>query len=147
MNKFPKWWNSTVTIYNRYEDPKTQKITWYRTVVTGCFWDSGIADVHLMSNYVITRADSPLCRIPKQNIYVNAYKWKQLSDEQRNNLFTLQMGDVIVNAEIDDVIDEYNKGKRLSDLIEKYKDLGVLKITGVADNSDETRNLPHYLVV
>ena len=33
MNNYPSWWDTTVTIYNRYEDPQTNLVSWHRHVV------------------------------------------------------------------------------------------------------------------
>ena len=38
MNDYPIWWNTTITIYNKYEDPQTHVITWFRKVVNGAFF-------------------------------------------------------------------------------------------------------------
>lgn len=142
---YPPWWNSTVTIYNRYEDPLTQIVTWYRTVLTDCFWKVNVGVVYGNQSMNASYTNMIICRIPKNDNYVNAYIWKRLSAEERLLNFTLQVGDIIVNGEVDDDINEYIKGQRSSDLIERYKDLGIIRIETTGDNSDEVRNLPHYL--
>ena len=38
MNHYPSWWNETITVYNRYTDPVSKLITWYRHIVHGAFW-------------------------------------------------------------------------------------------------------------
>lgn len=144
MSKFPKWWNSTITVYNRYEDPTTQQISWYRTVLTDCFWVVSAHNTFMTNSRTQVYDNSILCRIPKQSNYLSAYYWKQLPDKTTN--FTLQIGDIVVNGDVNDDIDEYTKGSRSSDLIEKYKDLGIIKIMSLVDNSDITRNIPHYVV-
>lgn len=37
MNSYPIWWDTDLTIYNKFTDPQTQLIKWYRTVLTNCF--------------------------------------------------------------------------------------------------------------
>ena len=145
MNKFPIWWNSTVTLYNRYEDPVTQVVTWYRSILTDCFWKINTNSVYENNNISVTYGNEIICRIPKNENYLNPYLWKRLDAEHRISKFTLQTGDILVNGELTDDINEYIKGQRSTDLVDRYKDLGVIRIETVADNSDVVRNLPHYL--
>lgn len=145
MSRYPVWWNSTVTLYNRYEDPLTQLVTWYRTVLTDCFWKVNVVTRYDSSEINKSYTNQIICRIPKNNDYYSAYEWKRFTAMNRSNTFTLQTGDILINGEVDDVIDEYTKGQRSTDLAERYKDLGVIRIENVADNSDETRNIPHYV--
>ena len=35
---YPIWWDTTVTVYNKFVDSNTQVVTWYRTVIEKCFW-------------------------------------------------------------------------------------------------------------
>lgn len=146
MSNFPIWWNSTITLYNRYEDPITQLVTWQRTVLTGCFWKVNVMTVYDSSSINRAYTNSIICRIPKNSDYYSPYEWKRLDGMNRSLGFTLQTGDIVINGEVEDDVNEYVKGQRSSDLVEKYKDLGVIRIETVADNSDEARNLPHYVV-
>ena len=146
MSRFPIWWDSTITLYNRYEDPETQEVTWYRTILTDCFWKVNITTVYDSPAVNKNYTNSIICRIPKSDSYLSSYEWKRLDSNNRANQFTLQTGDIIVNGEIYDDINEYVRGQRSSDLVENYRDLGVIRIETFADNSDEARNLPHYLV-
>ena len=145
MSKYPIWWNSTVTVYNRYEDPLTQVVTWYRTVLTDCFWKVNVGVVYGNQSISTSYTNIIIFRIPKNDNYVNAYDWKRLTTEERLLKFTLQVGDIIVNGEVDDDINEYTKNHRSTDLIERYKDLGIIRIETTADNSDDARNLQHYV--
>ena len=146
MSKYPNWWNSTITVYNRYEDPVTQLVTWYRTVLSDCFWKVNVGVVYDSPAITKNYTNMIVCRIPKNDNYLSAYNWKRLDGENRALKFTLQVGDIVVNGEVNDTINEYVKGQRSTDLVERYKDLGVIRIENTADNSDEARNIPHYLV-
>lgn len=146
MSRYPIWWDSTITLYNRYEDPVTQLVTWYRTVLSDCFWKTNIMTVYDSSSAIRSYTNSIICRIPKNDDYYSPYEWKRFDAMTRSNSFTLQNGDIVINGEVDDEINEYVKGQRSSDLVEHYKDLGVIRIETIADNSDELRNIPHYLV-
>lgn len=145
MSKYPKWWNSTVTVYNKYEDPLTQIITWQRTVLTDCFWKVNVGIVYGDQSLNTSYTNMIICRIPKNDNYLSPYEWKRLAAESRSSKFTLQIGDIIINGVVDDDIDEYAKGHRSSDLVDRYKDLGIIRIETVADNSDDARNLQHYV--
>lgn len=146
MSKYPIWWDSTITLYNRYEDPVTQVVTWYRTVLTDCFWKVNILTAYDSTATIRAYTNSIICRIPKNEEYYSPYEWKRLSNNERLNSFTLQTGDIVINGEVDDSINEYVKGQRSTDLVDQYKDLGVIRIETIADNSAEIRNIPHYTV-
>ena len=34
---YPVWWETTITVYNKFIDEQTQLVHWYRNVVTDCF--------------------------------------------------------------------------------------------------------------
>ena len=38
MNVYPIWWDTTVTIYNKIQDPQTRVVSWQRTVIPNGFW-------------------------------------------------------------------------------------------------------------
>lgn len=143
MSKYPEWWNTTITVYNKYEDPATHKITWHRTVVHDCFWkDTGnkivVGETTLDTN-------STLCRIPVSSEYLEKYKWDASSNKARH--FTLSPGDLIIHGEIADTINEYEAGHRVSDIQAKYKKLqGCMMIEKCAINTGLGRGLEHYLV-
>lgn len=140
MNKYPIWWETTVTLYNRYED-KNGETTWYRTVFNGCFWK-------YVTDY--TRVDNAtqmtkvlLCRIRKNDRFLINYEWNETAN--KSEYFTFNEGDILVKGEVNDTIDDYTKGSRSSDLLKKYRDRCV-EITEFAVNVGEGRVDEHYLV-
>ncbi len=143
---YPIWWDTTITIYNQYKDPQTRVVHWYKMVVNGCFWKyTGnkvtVGQVELATN-------STICRIPKDDRYLERYVWESLPNDQMENHFTLSPGDIIIKGEVDDEIDEQTSGQRSTDLIAKYKKLqGCIEIQSVADNTGVGRNDKHYYVV
>lgn len=140
---YPVWWEDTITIYNKYTEPSTHEITWYRTVLTDCFWKY-IHDKVLLGNTVIETAKT-ICRIPENDNYLDKYLWNELDDKTTN--FTLGQGDIIVHGEVDDEIDESTKGSRSSDLITQYKALqGCIEVETISDNTKSGTNNKHYLV-
>lgn len=145
MNIYAVWWDDTVTVYNKYEDAQTHLITWYKTVLTGCFYKSVGENVKV--NNIELDTDSILCRIPKKDNYIKPYLWIALPNDEKSAFFTLKQGDIIVEGEIDDDIDEYTSGKRSTDFIAKYKALqGCFVIDRVGDNTGVGRGSEHYRV-
>lgn len=145
MNNYPSWWNSTLTVYNKYTDPQTKIITWHRHVIENCFWKYVGEKVHI--NNTIIETKDIICRIPKREDFLEKYKWVQLPNDEMDNYFTLGENDVIINGEVDDVIDEYQQGHRSTDIVAKYKALqGCMTINRVAINTDGGRGNEHYYV-
>lgn len=144
MSNYPIWWEDTVTLYNRYEDAQTNVVVWHRTVLTNCFWKSVGSKVVIDDTTIDT--DNLICRIPKDDRYLNPLDWKQLSNDVMDEYFTLKQNDIIVKGEVDDVIDEYSKGHRANDLIEKYKDVGCFLIRKVGINVGTGKCNEHYYI-
>lgn len=147
---FP-WWDKTVTIYNKYVDPTTQRTSWYRTVVHNCFWKAENI-MFSMGRYgvstigVLTENKTIICRIPQSKKYVSRREWQAL--ENKSGKFTLADEDIIVLGEVSDTIDDYTPGQRHTDLISKYKQYDeCLEIANYVDNVREGVNLKHYRVV
>lgn len=143
MNKVPSWWDSRVTIYNKYEDSSTGIIKWYRTVQSNCFWKNVYSLVN--SNSVEIETDNITCRIPTSSKFMEKLKWNERED--KSSRFTLAPGDIIVLGKVDDEIDEYTKGKRSSDLLIKYGYKGCMTIKNVTVNNYSGSSLSHYHVV
>lgn len=145
-NIYPVWWDTSVTIYNKYEDKQTSVVTWYKTVVTGAFWKYignkiDINDVTLQSNNIT-------CRIRKSDDFLEKYVWIDLTSEQKAKYFTLGPEDIIVKGEVADTIDEYTAGHRSTDLIQKYKALqGCMEVQRVAIDVGPGRCCEHYYVI
>lgn len=144
MSNYPVWWDTTITIYNKFIEPLTQVVTWYKTKVDKAFWKYindkvTIGDTVLESNKII-------CRIRENDNYKDKYLWNELTSENKAKYFTLGQGDIIIKGDVADTVDEYQSGHRSTDLIEKYKSLqGCLEIQVVHDNTGTGRGLPHYL--
>lgn len=138
---YPAWWNKTVTIYNRYEDVGGF-ITWYRTVLPGCFVKNVPAFV-IAGN---TGAEKPqtTIKIRKSEVYIPPAEWNE-DDCQRDNGFTIQNGDIIVMGNISDDINEYESGKRSDDFINKYKTIGCITVSSFSIN--DFGALAHYKAV
>ena len=140
MNNYPEWWNTTVTLYNKYESSNGE-ITWYRTVLTGCFWKYVTEYSRIDNATQMTKV--LLCRVRKSKDFLENFEWQEQSD--KSSYFTFNDGDILVRGEVEDTIDEYTKGQRASDLLTKYKSR-CAEITECAINVGAGRVNEHYLV-
>ena len=153
MSNFPfPWWDKTVTIYNKYVDPTTNHISWYKTVIKNCFWKAENS-IFSMGRYgvsvigVLTDTKSIICRIPQDKHYVNKLTWDNFTDVQRNEYFTLANEDIIILGAVDDIIDEYTSGQRSTDVVAKYKKVDAcLTIETYTDNVQTGVDLAHYKI-
>ena len=143
-NVYPAWWSTTVTVYNKSEDKQTHVVTWYRHVVDGVFWKY-VGDKVAINNVTLETKDI-ICRLRKdEDNFKAAYIWQALPNDEKENYYTLQGGDIIVCGEVDDDIDEHTSGHRSSDLLKKYKALqGCMTIERVAINVGPGRGWEHY---
>ena len=145
MSRYPVWWDSTITIYNRYEDPLTHVISWHKHVLTDCFWKN--VSEKLTVGTTVLETNSIICRIPESELYLEKYVWDMLDDSRKDDYFTLGYKDIIIKGSVDDVINEYASGHRSTDVLAKYKKLGgCLEIDTFSNNTGAGRGLPHYHV-
>ena len=145
MNNYPRWWNTTVTIYNRFEDPITNVVTWYRHVVHDCFWQQSGNKVTIDKTVLDTK--NIICRIRISDKYLSKHLWQQVPNDKMSNYFTLGPGDIIIKDEVDDEVNEYQSNKRSTDLLKKYKALqGCMQIEEFSDNTGGGRGNEHYYV-
>lgn len=145
MSNYPKWWDQTITVYNRYEDPTTRYVSWQSTVLTDCFWKHAGEKVAVGNTIIET--DTIICRIPKNPLFVEKYIWDNMTAGERAEYFTVGTGDIIVRGEVSDVVDEYTSGSRSSDLMTKYRDLqGCMKVDKCTIAVGTGRGMEHYYV-
>lgn len=144
MNIYPSWWNTPITVYNKFEDPQTNIIQWYRKQLDGAFWKNVGQKVNIGDTVLET--NSIICRIRKSDLFKEKYEWDELANDIKSDFFTLGVGDIIIRGNIVNEIDEYTKGQRSSDLIARYKALqGCIQIERVSINVDGGRGQEHYL--
>ena len=144
-NNYPVWWDTQLTIYNKFIDPQTQIVTWYRTVVDNAFWKY-VGDKITINDTVI-ETDNTIARIRKDDRFLPRHEWINKPNDEMANYFTLGKEDIIVKGEVADVINEYQSGSRSSDLIGKYKELqGCMTIQEIAINVGAGRCNEHYFV-
>lgn len=134
---YPKWWDKSVTLFNRYED-ESGAAKWYKTILHGCF-------VKLVTNYGVSadtgnQKEISTVRIRCSNRYIPPAKW--LNDGKRAYGFTLMPGDIIIPGTVNENIDEYESGLRPDDILNKYKAAGAFTVRSVTINGDG--GLKHY---
>ena len=142
---YPEWWSTTVTIYNKFTDPQTQIVKWYKSVVNGTFWKY-VGDKITVGKTVL-ETNNIICRIRKDDRFLEQYQWMNIPNDKMKDYFTLGKGDIIVKGEVSDEVNEYQNGHRSTDLIAKYKDLqGCMSIERIAINVGAGRCDEHYYV-
>lgn len=142
---YPIWWDSTVTIYNKHTDPNTQVVTWYRTVVTDCFWN--LRGTKVTVGDVVLDSKSVMCRIPKDDKFLEKKDWDALPADQKPNYFTLGQDDILAKGEVDDIINEYQSGHHSTDFLVKYGAYQqCMEIEECSINTGTGRNNEHYFV-
>lgn len=143
MNHYPAWWSTTITLYNKYTDPTTRQVKWFPHKIEGCFYNH-VKDRLSLNNSVI-ESDSSKCRIRVDERFVNPNDWKELTDKEKLEKFTLASSDIIVAGDVDDVVDEQVRGSRSSDLLAKYHDWpGCFTIEVASINVGIGRPNEHY---
>lgn len=145
MNDYPVWWDTTLTIYNKFEDAQTHVVRWYRTKVDGAFWKY-VGDKVTVGKTVL-ETNNTICRIRKDSRFLPKHEWITKPNDKMNNFFTLGIGDIIVKGEVEDEIDEYVSGHRATDIEKKYKNLqGCIRVEEIAINTGPGRCNEHYYV-
>ena len=140
---YPRWWNTTVTIYNQFTDTQTDVVKWYRTVVNDCFWQ--LTGTTVTVGEVILDSKAITCRIPKDDRYLDKQDWIALPNDEMGNYFTLAQGDIIIKGECSEVINEYVKGHRSTDLLGKYREYqACMEITQFSNDTGTGRHNEHY---
>jgi len=141
---YPIWWETTVTIYNKVIDAQTDIVRWYKNVVEDCFWQLSGTEVRV--GETILDSKIIVCRIPKDDRFLEKQEWVKLPNDEMGDYFTLAQGDIIVKGECEFEIDEYTKGHRSTDLLGMYREYqACMEITEYANDTGKGRNNEHYL--
>lgn len=145
MNTYASWWDDTVTLYNKCIESGTNRVKWFRHVITGCFYKHTVEKMTVGKTTIDT--DTTICRIRVSDNFVDKKTWLTLTDEEKAEKFTLGAGDIIVAEETDFAIDEYSQGHRSSDLVKANKEWpGCFTIESVNINVGGGRGNEHYRV-
>lgn len=142
---YPMWWDTAVTIYNRYEDPTTQLVKWYRHTLNNCFLKT--TSTIVSGGQTQYNTNTNIIRIPQNIMYKPYSEWVQIPNTEQGAYMTIHQGDIIVTGLVEDNIDEYTAGLRSTDLISKYKNLNMcITIDNWQDNTGNGRACPHYFI-
>ena len=144
-NIFPKWWDYTITIYNKYLDEETRVVTWYSKSIDNCFWKQ-TENLDNIGDGTILKTSYIICRIPQNDNFKTESTWKTLIKEGIEDYFTLQQDDIIVLGSVSDVINEYQAGQRSTDLLNKYQGESLI-VDSYAINLMTGIDIPHYKVI
>lgn len=125
MSNYPEWWENKVTLYHKEEDSATHVVSWTKTVYSNCFWHTVTRRTLVDGNVVDLR--KAVVRIPGTSFNIND-------------------GDIIVKEEISDVINEYQTGSRSTDLVNKYKQQGCIKVQFFKLNTMSGFSSPHCYI-
>ncbi len=145
MNTYASWWDDTITLYNKYIDPTTKRVTWYRHVLHDCFYKHTLEKITVGKTTIDSNVT--ICRLRVSGKFLDKKSWMLLDDSEREEIFTLSSGDIIVADEIDFDIDEYAKGKTSANLVNEHKEWpGCFTIETVNINVGGGRGNEHYHV-
>ena len=143
MNRYPSWWDDTVTLYNKYIEPGTSRVTWYRHVISGCFYKHTVEK--LTVGKTVLNTDATVCRFRVSENYLDRNAW--LASDAKADKFTFGPGDIVVAGETDFEIDEYTSGHRSSDLVKANREYpGCFTIDTINIDVGGGRGNEHYHV-
>lgn len=146
MSNYPVWWDTTLTIYHKYEDKLTRVVSWFSHKVDDCFWK--YTGNKVVVGDVTINSENVTCRIPKSDLFKEPFEWTQLSQEDKENYFTIATGDIIVKGDVKETIDEYTSGKRSTDFLKKYKALqGCMQVSRMSIDTGIGRCCEHYYII
>ena len=114
-------WKQKVTIYNDIEKNAVEERHFDRFVIDECNIQGGIVS---KADGTIENIVNAVTVITKDaGRYKQPLEYAKLPVDIREDFYTVQVGDFIVLAEVDDVV---TTSRELSELQEKYKDNGIV---------------------
>lgn len=135
---YPAWWNKDITLYNRYEG-KDGTVKWYKSIISGCFVKN--IPSYKVSSGKGAAGSQNIVRIRKSDKYMPPEEWTEA--QYRELSFTLNGGDIVIVGNVSDIIDEYHKGNRSSDILQKYSTRSFV-VGSVSVN--DFGSLAHYMI-
>lgn len=131
----------TITLYNclRGSDSPDKREKWYRHIINSCFYKCTLTDVQ--NGTQITKSSTYTVRVPETTKYRPYHEWKNFSDDERQQYFTISDGDIIVYGECMEDI-EGTQGKTAAQVLIKNKP-DAFKITAISNNTG-SRFAKHY---
>lgn len=138
----------TMTVYNYYRDPETEKETWDRSVVRGVQWSHNKNEVTTAGNVQtenkVEKITVDFQRTYKGNKpYLPPQEYAKLPDGERKEYWTLdaKMGEDVLVLGVSEK--EISRDYRISQLLDDFQ--YVVTVTAVSDNRNRPR-LKHIKV-
>ena len=134
--------NSTVTVWNRYQNRETKKDEWVRHVLHNASWECKIESSVSGTGAIVGGVYSVL--IAAHPDYRDYPTWKQTSEDERKQYFTLNTGDLLALGDIAIEItgvQPYRESDVRGELIPN-----VFQIKAFADESEPHKSGRHYFV-
>ena len=129
----------TITLYNkltkRGADGRTA-VTWYRHVLTGCFWREVFRTV--ASGETLVQVHEITCKIPESALYLPYAQWAA-DGVDRATKFTLSVDDIIALGNVAYTIGSSYTANAVRELCQRT---GVMTVVAASDNT--RRPMPHY---
>lgn len=139
----------TMTVYNYYRDPDTEKEVWNRSVIAGVQWSHNKSEVTISGGVQtenrVEKITVDFQRPYKGNKpYLPPQEYAKLSDEERTSYWTLnaKSGQDIMVLGVSDK--EISRSYRISELMNDFQ--YAVTVTAVSDNRNRPR-LKHIKVV
>ena len=86
---------------------------WFKNTVSNCFWK--YTGDKITVGETVLETNNIICRIPKDDRYLDKYVWNKLPNDEMGNYFTLGQGDIIIKGEVDDEVNEAPSGSDYPD--------------------------------
>lgn len=124
----------TITLYNCLKacDSPDRKDHWHRTVLTGCYYKAMISRTDSGTSAGVNNTYA--VRIPADPRYLPYPSWAELSEEERNWYYTVNLDDVVVYGECLEEITGVS-GQTAVQLLKRHKP-DAFKVTACSDNTD-----------
>ena len=82
---YPIWWDTVITIYNRYEDSSTQYVTWKKHIIPNCFVK--LVTTQISGGQIIYNSSNAIIRIPQNNIFKDYADWVMIPNRSTLDKF------------------------------------------------------------
>lgn len=117
-------WNNSITLFVKEENVQTGVDIWHKFIINNCFISKEYI-TNVLSDKIVSQTVVNVC-IPKPANYITPFEYE--SSLEKNTKLTFKPDDKIILMAVDDIVDETTKGKRMNDIIGKYKAQGSFSI-------------------
>lgn len=124
----------TITLFHclkAVDNLKDKKDRWFRTVLQGCFYKAQIGRTE--SGKELGMSNVYTVRIPENIKYLPAVQWKNLSEEELEEFFTVEVDDIVIYGMSEDEISGM-PGNTAAEVLRRNKP-GAFRVTAFSDNT------------